>query len=377
MRLWKIGWTMAALLMSGFCACVWAQFDEIDKKWQQEASKIDTKWEHESTAVEDAYARTEREQQAKWAQIERRIRQKWDDFVRSTNKDWVAYNDSFDSRSRVDFEKGKIRVEAVVLEDDPVQRNNAVRQLKKQVQTLFEAEDGKGGKILDTQVADRKGDPVDADSAANYFDQELKSKVTVEPKPYVAHDGRSRRKYAVQMDLVPEHIRVRAQGYIPAVTANAKRFRLNPQLIMAVIHTESFFNPRAVSHAGAVGLMQIIPKYAGRDAYQFLYGQDQLITDQYLYDPLKNIEMGCAYLHLLKYQHFKDVNEELKNRYVSICGYNWGPTSMRKKIIDRMDVQSMPDKKLFQILRAQTPKETSDYIKRVTDRMPIYDPFFM
>ncbi len=79
------------------------------------------------------------------------------------------------------------------------------------------------------------------------------------------------------------------------VTKNATRFKLDPRLIMAVIHTESHFNPYALSRAKAVGLMQIVPRFAGREAYRFIYGQSKVVTRNDLYDAGKNIEFGSAW----------------------------------------------------------------------------------
>jgi membrane-bound lytic murein transglycosylase C len=173
--------------------------------------------------------------------------------------------------------------------------------------------------------------------------------------------------------MVPNHIRVRAEKYLPFVRKNAARFRLNPQLILAIIHTESYFNPLAISSCNAVGLMQIIPRHAGREAYRFVYNRDIIITTEHLYNPENNIELGCAYLHLLRYKHFSDVAGELKNRYVSICGYNWGPTSVRRKIMKIYPVEAMSDRELYMLLRQKTPHETKEYIKRVTELMRIYN----
>jgi membrane-bound lytic murein transglycosylase C len=142
------------------------------------------------------------------------------------------------------------------------------------------------------------------------------------------------------------------------------------------MHTESYFNPQAISGSNAIGIMQLIPKYAGREAYQAIYGQDRLITWDYLFVPENNIELGSKYLSLLKNNHFRDIQDDTKNRYVAICGYNWGPTSMRRKIVDRYPISQMSDAQVYSLLRQKTPDETRNYIKRVTERMSIYDPYF-
>lgn len=76
--------------------------------------------------------------------------------------------------------------------------------------------------------------------------------------------------------------------YIPYVLEIGQRYNICPELIMAVIETESGGNPDAVSESGCIGLMQIKPQFArGR--------MDKLgATD--LYDPYSNILVGVDIL---------------------------------------------------------------------------------
>jgi Transglycosylase SLT domain len=69
----------------------------------------------------------------------------------------------------------------------------------------------------------------------------------------------------------------------------AKRHQINPQIVSAVIRAESAGNPRAVSHKGARGLMQLMPATGER----FGVRRDQLT------DPARNLEAGITYLKWL------------------------------------------------------------------------------
>lgn len=71
----------------------------------------------------------------------------------------------------------------------------------------------------------------------------------------------------------------------------AHRYQVDVALVKAVVHTESYFNYRAVSHAGAEGLMQLMPETAAR------YG----VNDPQ--NPYENLDAGIQYLHdlLVKY----------------------------------------------------------------------------
>jgi soluble lytic murein transglycosylase-like protein len=67
----------------------------------------------------------------------------------------------------------------------------------------------------------------------------------------------------------------------------AERHRVDPALVRAVIQAESNWNPKAYSHKGAGGLMQLIPTTARR------YGAFDL------FDPQQNINAGVKYLRTL------------------------------------------------------------------------------
>ena len=78
------------------------------------------------------------------------------------------------------------------------------------------------------------------------------------------------------------------RGLVVTAYREASRNGLDPLLVLAVIAVESRFNPIAQSHMGAVGLMQIIPKYH-TDKFDVAGGQSVL-------DPVVNIQVGTRVL---------------------------------------------------------------------------------
>lgn len=68
---------------------------------------------------------------------------------------------------------------------------------------------------------------------------------------------------------------------------------VDPALVKAVAVAESAFNPQAVSHKGAVGLMQVMPATAQRYAMQALPREEVV---RKLKDPRVNAELGTRYL---------------------------------------------------------------------------------
>ncbi|MGH8493606.1 MAG: transglycosylase SLT domain-containing protein [Moraxellaceae bacterium] len=101
-------------------------------------------------------------------------------------------------------------------------------------------------------------------------------------------------------------------------------------LVKAIIHTESGFNPRALSKPGAQGLMQLMPATAGmysvRDAF----------------DPRENIQAGT--------KHIKYLINRYKNLELALAAYNAGEGNVNK-------YKGIPP---F--------AETQDYVKRVMSR---------
>ena len=91
-------------------------------------------------------------------------------------------------------------------------------------------------------------------------------------------------------------------GYI---MDSATRHGLDPLLIYSVMHQESSFKQRAISHKGARGLMQLMPGTAAR------FG----VTN--IFDPKQNIEGGSRYMKFL-------LNRFEGNISLALAGYNAG-----------------------------------------------------
>lgn len=111
-------------------------------------------------------------------------------------------------------------------------------------------------------------------------------------------------------------VRVRKRGVATAawdgvISQSARRHRVDPALVKAVLHTESFFYQMAVSHKGAQGLMQLMPATAHS------LGVDDP------FNPWQNIEGGTKYLAYLMRRF--DGNLEL-----TLAAYNAGETTVRR-----------------------------------------------
>jgi soluble lytic murein transglycosylase-like protein len=89
------------------------------------------------------------------------------------------------------------------------------------------------------------------------------------------------------------------------VLAASRKYGVDPALIYAVIYQESRGNPNAVSGAGAIGLMQIMPQTASSVC---------LIPSSYLLSPSYNIDCGAKYLSYLL-NKYRDVRRAVAKYY--------------------------------------------------------------
>jgi soluble lytic murein transglycosylase len=144
-------------------------------------------------------------------------------------------------------------------------------------------------------------------------------------------------------------------GYWETIERYSAERGLDPFLVAALIRQESTFNPSVKSHAGARGLMQILPS-TGR----LLARQEKLrynLSD--LYDPEINIRYGTRYL--------KDVLGSFGGRVdYALASYNAGPH--RVKRWTGMDLNIPPE-----VFIEEIPfDETRDYVKLVLRNEMLY-----
>jgi soluble lytic murein transglycosylase-like protein len=111
----------------------------------------------------------------------------------------------------------------------------------------------------------------------------------------------------------------RRRKLLLAVHAEAMQAKVPPALVLAIINTESNFDPWAVSSAGAQGLMQIMPfwlKKAGKPGDN-------------LFNPRTNLRLGCTILaYYLKRAH-GDIALALQNYYGNSYGNNYSGKVLR------------------------------------------------
>ncbi len=144
----------------------------------------------------------------------------------------------------------------------------------------------------------------------------------------------------------------RSTNYNSLIRQAASKYNIEPELIKAVIKTESNGNHRAVSKKGAMGLMQLMPTTAN----------DMRVSNPY--NPEQNIEGGTKYLRLL----LEKFNGDLT---LALAAYNAGPKTVEKygwNVPPYSETKNYV-KKVFSLYKG---KRRYDFTGQVAKETPVY-----
>lgn len=131
-----------------------------------------------------------------------------------------------------------------------------------------------------------------------------------------------------------ESIDVNNEKISKAIYGASSKYKVDADLIKAVIKQESNYNPYSVSKAGAMGLMQLMPKTA------------KALGVENPFDVEDNIDGGTKYLRDM-------LNMFSQTKQLALAAYNGGPGTMKKRGVDTIEeIEKMP-------------AETRDYVKKV------------
>ncbi len=103
--------------------------------------------------------------------------------------------------------------------------------------------------------------------------------------------------------------------YRAELTADARRYGLDPFLVAGLVRQESEFNPAAVSHSHAYGLTQVLPGTGRRYARSAGVGR---VTPRVLEQPAANLRIGTAILRAM-------LDQQGGNLEQTLAAYNAGP----------------------------------------------------
>jgi len=136
---------------------------------------------------------------------------------------------------------------------------------------------------------------------------------------------------------------VEVMRWAPEITAAAKKHGIDPEFLAIVCWVESKGDPKAGSHAGAQGLVQVVPGTAAEIA------RKRRITSYDIWDPATNLDFGAYYLSQ-QLKSFERVNDPDNQQSVELAAiaYNGGPGRAQDYIAGR-----------------EIPSETQRYLKLV------------
>jgi len=268
---------------------------------------------------------------------------------------YVKYLQNYRSRAEIDFDRGVVTVETL-------DYKTPITSLKKAiVTTLLTPEDPRGVDLYSSkpvkiggrpylygEVLDHQGKTILYKwRATNYANYLTKHKLR---KKYIFKNGKKIPVHFVKFWMVKDHEKVRVKKFKPLVEKYARRYNISKNLVYAIIKTESDFNQYAVSGAGAYGLMQIIPRTAGKDAYKKVKKRSWTPTRQYLFNAKNNIELGCAYLNILSFRYLRKVRNPISREYCVISAYNTGSGNVLRTFSKNRD-------RAFRIINSKTPSQ--------------------
>ena len=165
--------------------------------------------------------------------------------------------------------------------------------------------------------------------------------------------------YRVGWDLArSEGVRLDAALYPLPGWRPEDGFSIDRALIFAFVRQESRFRARAVSYAGARGLMQLMPATAGWIAGERYRGAKRAE----LFEPALNLSLGQRYIGMLL-----DQPDIAGNLFYAAAAYNGGPGNLNKWR-DRIDY--VDDPLLF--IESLPSRETRDYVEQVMANLWVY-----
>ena len=192
------------------------------------------------------------------------------------------------------------------------------------------------------QVPDASARPVEQVDKAELTSASEHSSVDVDQEIM----DRILNRLSMRHTALPERERV---ALARAILREARAHDLDPGLVVAVIEVESAGYHLAVSHVGAMGLMQLLPS-TGKELADRMNiewkGPDTL------FDPIINVKLGTAYLRQLA--------DQFGSVHTALAAYNWGPGRINRRLRRGATV---PSRYIEQVMRA-VDRNATDAVSR-------------
>lgn len=376
-------------------------FDAYLRAQQEALARFEAAQTEGVFAQLEAWEAFQQAEQQRFKAFRQAMTARWGSFRERTPKRWVEYTDGGDARWDVDFEEGEVIIEIAQRPGESEaalqQRlQSAIRELALSggTQTGLPGDESRvlGVTVLKGQLLQLTAESSAAEIEALARGAERVMVIpaahpeplpdeTAEPAPAATPlPEPALALLRLNLQLAPQHLQVRAERIRDELLYAADGWNHDPALLLAIVHTESFFNPTARSHANALGLMQIVPATAGRDVYRHLNGRDGIPGPALLFDPAINLIYGAVYLDMLRSRYIRGVQSAVVHEYLIIAAYNTGAGNVARAFTGSTNIsravqranRMTEEENLRHLLRHLPYQETRDYLPKILERRAQY-----
>ncbi|MDH5545229.1 MAG: transglycosylase SLT domain-containing protein [Gammaproteobacteria bacterium] len=326
----------------------------------------------------------------------KRVTPRWGEYREGGKEVWVSYERDDSIRRSVNFRTGEVELETVIPRGE--KQEQAVQLLRAQILDLFrETENSVYNKddiaqAVEKELAGNKKVVTGKPTTRPAMQALMPELDNTNSAPDLARKAEQNAAIDTRKSALPDKEVVRLKFTLPRTAPEKSRLYdgivgkvsrkedVPPAIIFAVMETESNFNPLAKSHIPAYGLMQIVPRSAGLDATNYLYGEGRLLSPSFLYNSDNNIVIGSAYLHVLYHQYLGKIENPVSRLYCTVAAYNTGAGNVAKAFghgtnIKRatQSINQLSPKQVYATLLKKLPHaETRRYLKDVSLRLEKY-----
>jgi membrane-bound lytic murein transglycosylase C len=246
----------------------------------------------------------------------------------SSNYRYIKYTNDYRSRAIIDFKQGSVHVETL-------EQQNSQQYLKQAIEyTLLAPQqpkytdfynsytsEVKGTPFLYQQVKDNDGKAMKwhwrASRYANYLIKHKRKQVIVNGNQITS----------VSFTLTSNHTQIRQLSYQAQIAQAASHYKIDKDVITAMIQVDSLFNPYALNSNGRIGLMQISSSI-GEDVFRQQKQYPFKPQPNWLFNTSNNLDIGVSYLALLDKQYLKEIKNPRSRYYAMLASYIAGPQNM-------------------------------------------------
>lgn len=366
-------------------------------------------------------------------QFQQAVIEKWGKATPSQAEVDVEFSDDKNSKTVIDYQKDQVTIELII--DKKLSQGDAEAALQKQVKVLLANKQSSIAQVFgEAKISDR-GEVVISDIEFSKMNQQQSKNIIIKQTQAQAQEIDKRADSALLFDnslteteasllatqekkalfkssqarlenseknyslaqkkaknntkiisytvkLPKNSLQKRASKYVDFAEHESKVNDIPAPLIMAIMHSESAFNPRAKSAVPAYGLMQIVPRTAGHDVNKLVRNIDKPMQVEALYIPKINVETGSAYLNILDKRYLKKITDDQSRLYCTIAAYNTGAGNVARAFnrdgsrnINKAAkvINQLSSDEVYQQLFAKLPyDETKHYLERVNGRIALY-----